>query len=418
MSNSAIDHRRRRGLWLRLSVITGLIIAVIGVGGYMTAYRHVGPLNAVLASGAHVPMSKVTRTSGISHVKTDDPAGAPVIMRSCSHVPPNGVSTGECGVIDQLADGAPVVMRCWVDDVPASNDSHSKSPRWFYVNELIGGPHNGWSGYIYSNLIPVSEQIVVPKCTDSIYLQYQVPKPLPPPTVPLRFWITGSCTSAGGTLTGASSGFTPGGEYLVWANYPDGSQYPLDPARATTTPDGTIVLVGKVAANGTITWTWPCKGDPPGTYTTQVADGATGRNTGWVNFTIGSPPGQQAGNPPPVPTRTPTAPGPPPPAPPIPPPPPPPPTYSETTGGVAHTWTNYTNAGGSAGPTIAAYATVQISCKITGFRVADGNTWWYRIASSPWSNQFYVSADAFYNNGQTSGSLRGTPWVDPNVRDC
>jgi hypothetical protein len=101
-----------------------------------------------------------------------------------------------------------------------------------------------------------------------------------------------------------------------------------------------------------------------------------------------------------------------------PPPPPPPTTYAETTGGVAHTWTNYTNAGGTQGPTIAAYATVQIACKLQGFRVADGNTWWYRIASSPWNSQFYVSADAFYNNGQTSGSLHGTPFVDPKVRDC
>jgi surface antigen len=93
-------------------------------------------------------------------------------------------------------------------------------------------------------------------------------------------------------------------------------------------------------------------------------------------------------------------------------------TYSETTGGVANTWTNYTNAGGTHGPSIPSNATVQIACKLTGFRVADGNTWWYRIASSPWNGSYYVSADAFYNNGQTSGSLQGTPFVDPNVRDC
>jgi hypothetical protein len=36
-----------------------------------------------------------------------------------------------------------------------------------------------------------------------------------------------------------------------------------------------------------------------------------------------------------------------------------------------------------------------------GFKVADGNTWWSRIASAPWDNNFYVSADAFYNDGQT-----------------
>jgi hypothetical protein len=99
-------------------------------------------------------------------------------------------------------------------------------------------------------------------------------------------------------------------------------------------------------------------------------------------------------------------------------PPGPAPTFAETTGGVAHTWTNYTNAGGTEGPSIPSNATVQIACKLGGFAVADGNTWWYRIASSPWNGAYYVSADAFYNNGQTSGSLHGTPFVDPAVPNC
>jgi uncharacterized membrane protein YgcG len=92
--------------------------------------------------------------------------------------------------------------------------------------------------------------------------------------------------------------------------------------------------------------------------------------------------------------------------------------HAETAGGVAHTWTNYANAGGTQGPSIAANQTVGIACKLPGFKVADGNTWWYRIASSPWNNAYYVSADAFYNNGQTSGSLVGTPFVDPAVANC
>ena len=100
------------------------------------------------------------------------------------------------------------------------------------------------------------------------------------------------------------------------------------------------------------------------------------------------------------------------------PPPPAPTTYSETTGGVAHTWTDYSNAGGTEGPSIASNQTVQIACKIAGFAVADGNTWWYRIAQSPWNSQYYVSADAFYNDGATSGSLLGTPFVDPAVPNC
>jgi hypothetical protein len=99
-------------------------------------------------------------------------------------------------------------------------------------------------------------------------------------------------------------------------------------------------------------------------------------------------------------------------------PPPPPPTYAETVGGVTHTWTNYTNAGGNQGPSIQTGQTVQVACKVPGFRVADGDTWWYKIASSPWSNAYYASADAFYNNGQTSGSLHGTPFVDNNVPNC
>jgi RHS repeat-associated protein len=90
----------------------------------------------------------------------------------------------------------------------------------------------------------------------------------------------------------------------------------------------------------------------------------------------------------------------------------------ETTGGVAHTWTNYTNAGGTQGPSISSNQTVTIACKLTGFAVADGNTWWYQIASSPWNGQYFVSADAFYNNGATSGSLLGTPFVDPSVPVC
>lgn len=102
-------------------------------------------------------------------------------------------------------------------------------------------------------------------------------------------------------------------------------------------------------------------------------------------------------------------------------PPPPPhsaPTYSETPGGVTHTWTDYVNAGGTEGPSLSSGQTIQVSCKVAGFQVADGDTWWYRIASSPWSGSYYASADAFYNDGATSGSLLGTPFVDNSVPSC
>jgi hypothetical protein len=92
--------------------------------------------------------------------------------------------------------------------------------------------------------------------------------------------------------------------------------------------------------------------------------------------------------------------------------------FQETTGSVAHTWTDYSDGGGTEGPSIDANQSVQIACRVTGCTVADGNQWWYEIASSPWNSSYYVSADAFYNNGTSSGSLVGTPFVDPNVPVC
>jgi hypothetical protein len=93
-------------------------------------------------------------------------------------------------------------------------------------------------------------------------------------------------------------------------------------------------------------------------------------------------------------------------------------THRETTGGVAHTWSDYKDAGGAGGKLIADHETVAVSCRIIGFKVADGNRWWYRIASKPWSDRFYASADAFYNNGKKRGSLKGTPFVDRGVPIC
>jgi hypothetical protein len=94
-------------------------------------------------------------------------------------------------------------------------------------------------------------------------------------------------------------------------------------------------------------------------------------------------------------------------------------TYPETAGGVSHTWTNYSTGGGEQGPLIGAHATVQVSCRVSGLRVRpDNNPWWYQVASAPWNGKFYVSADAFYNNGQVAGSLLNTPWFDKRVRMC
>jgi hypothetical protein len=100
-----------------------------------------------------------------------------------------------------------------------------------------------------------------------------------------------------------------------------------------------------------------------------------------------------------------------------PPPPPPPSSRAETTGPAgSDTFDNPSNAGGK-GSRIGGNATIQISCRLQGFVVADGNNWWYRIESSPWAGK-YTPADNFYNNGQTSGTLIGTPFVDTNIPMC
>jgi serine/threonine-protein kinase len=96
----------------------------------------------------------------------------------------------------------------------------------------------------------------------------------------------------------------------------------------------------------------------------------------------------------------------------------PPPTFYETTSGAGSgTFTDYTNAGGTVGQRVNPYTTIQITCRLTGFVVADGDSWWYRITQSPWNNQYYASADNFYNNGQTSGPPNSV-FVDTNVPLC
>jgi hypothetical protein len=94
------------------------------------------------------------------------------------------------------------------------------------------------------------------------------------------------------------------------------------------------------------------------------------------------------------------------------------PPRSEVSGGVAHTWSNPQIAGGRGGPEIMPRQRVLIACRLRGFKVPDGNVWWYLLASPPWSHRFYATADTFYNNGRSSGSLRGSAFVDPKVARC
>lgn len=187
-----------------------------------------------------------------------------------------------------MPDGSAVTMRCWEDgNAPTSQDPSLTSPRWFYATEVDHNP--GWSGWIYSGEIPVDEQISTPACTTAITDAYPIGDPSPAAVPPLQFTIVGSCTTSGGTLTSASSGFTAGGSYNVAAAYPDGRAYPL------TATEGTV------RSDGTVSWQWPCAGDPPGTYQTWLVDLSTGRDIGPTDFTISPAPDN-------VPTRSDTGP--------------------------------------------------------------------------------------------------------------
>jgi surface antigen len=289
-----------------------------------------------------------------------------------------GIPTGQTPVVGALVgwdetQGNPFGHVAYVEAVRSATDITISECNGFTlvcgsraVNPTVG--HGPLEGYIYGGPAPDPGG---------------PPVQPPPPAATPKLAISGTCTTNGGTLVGASSAFTPGGTATIRAWYPDGREYT------------NLIHTSRVRPDGSISWTWPCQGDPEGTYATEAVDDASHASTGRVTFEIG---GQAV---------------------PPPPPPPPPATRAETTSDVPNkTFTNYTNAGGDLGPVIPPHSTLQIACKVQGFQVADGNTWWYRIASSPWNSAYYATADAFYNNGQTSGSLHGTPFVDNDVANC
>lgn len=241
----------------------------------------------------------------------------------------------------------------------------------------------------------------------------------PPPTNPGPTGGSGGSTSSG-------TQETTGGSTATWSNYSDGGGAQGQTVPASDTVQVACKVSGLAVSDGD-TWWYLIAASPwsYGFYASADAFYNNGTTSGSLHGTpLVDPNVPDCAN-----TTTPTTstttttttsstttttqPG-------IPAPPPTtqPPMYSETTGGVTHTWTNYSNAGGTAGQAIGSNQTVQVSCKVNGFRVSDGDTWWYRIASSPWNGAYYASADAFYNNGGTSGSLSGTPFVDGNVPNC
>lgn len=223
----------------------------------------------------------------------------------------------------------------------------------------------------------------------------------PPPPVP----------TPGPTVPAGTHAETAGGPTHTWSSYATGAGAEGPSIATGQTIAVTCKVTGLAVADGNTWWYLIASSPWNGAYYASADafynDGQTSgqlQGTPFVDPAVPLCPGQSSSSgPEPPPGGS---------------PPPPPVIYAETTGGVTHTWTDYADAGGNQGPSIPGNQTVQISCKVEGFRVEDGNTWWYRIASSPWNDSYYASADAFYNNGETSGSLKGTPFVDVNVPNC
>jgi hypothetical protein len=204
------------------------------------------------AAGAQTPIKTVADAQvGVSTVLS--PTTRSVNMRDCPYMAdyPNF-----CGLIDILPNNSTVIMRCWVSATHPPGVAGT-SAKWFYVNEA-NGPRPGYSGFIFSDFVVQSTQVETPGCTDQIKYQYYYPKP------GLDFQVTGSCTTAGGSLSGQSSNFTPGGKFTVSASREDGTPYPLS------------LTEGTVRSDGSISWNWPCAGDTAGNYVTHITDEATG----------------------------------------------------------------------------------------------------------------------------------------------
>jgi hypothetical protein len=95
------------------------------------------------------------------------------------------------------------------------------------------------------------------------------------------------------------------------------------------------------------------------------------------------------------------------------------PTHAEQSGSMGSpTFTNPYNASGP-GPRIPAMSTVQVTCRVYAPAIASANPdgWWYRIASSPWSNQYYAVANTFWN-GDVPGRKPYTHNTDFAVPIC
>ncbi|KPI20894.1 hypothetical protein OV450_7734 [Actinobacteria bacterium OV450] len=185
-SRSAPAPKRRRRLALSAAAVTVIAAAAAGIG-YLAADRapaHPDKVDVDLVGkpGAK-PQPEVTRTSGVSRVKSDSP-GDQVKIRPCPG--PNPYGTHDCpeSTIVSVPDGTPVQLWCWLDSSVAPDGYPADHKRWFYVIQAPGSPKPGEEGYVYSALIPVSEQIITPECTAQRWLELHPPAPAPAPPDP------------------------------------------------------------------------------------------------------------------------------------------------------------------------------------------------------------------------------------------
>jgi hypothetical protein len=209
----------------------------------------------------------------------------------------------------------------------------------------------------------------------------------------LTFSVTSPCLMQTVDLDRLATTFSPGGQWTATARTGSerGPRFDLGDLAGGTVP-----------ADGMVRWEWPCSA-PDGSYFVRVTDQVTGRSTGTVLFSTRSLEDAERAE---SDSSSSTAVA------------PPAGTHWATSGGAANTWSDFSSAGGTQGQSVRPNETVEIECRVQGFVVPDGNTWWYRLAQSPWDGNYYASADAFYNNGQVAGSLVGTPFVDESIPLC
>ncbi len=94
-------------------------------------------------------------------------------------------------------------------------------------------------------------------------------------------------------------------------------------------------------------------------------------------------------------------------------------TWTEQEGDFgANSFSNPHNASGM-GPHLDPMVYVQVSCKLYDPYIASVNPdgYWYRIASAPWNNNYYVAANTFWN-GDIPGHKPYTHNTDWNVPNC